>query len=300
MQAAVLLLALAGGAITGAWAFLQPAADTLSAAEERGIELGNRLAHQRDAAAGLAVLERQVAKLEARADEARRRLPAQAGVSDVLGLAARHARQQGLAIERFQPGAVRDALDYKTRLVEVAITGDWRGLMRFLRALSQGPRLLTAEDLRIDPAGAEGDDKDQRLRLAFSLGVHWRPAADAIASDPPTASPAAAANPPPLPPSLARNPFRPRAEADAVSLPASLRYLGHIAAGSARWALLRTGSGDILRLQAGDRLPLSSATNRRWQIERISAKAIVLTATTDNTPAVRARLPLAAATTAGE
>ncbi|MDE0032391.1 MAG: pilus assembly protein PilP [Deltaproteobacteria bacterium] len=235
------------------------------------------------------------------------RLPRGSGPSMPLETVSARAAMAGLAVIRFQPGAVRAGEHFTEVPMEVDVKGTFHGLLGLFDLLAGSPDLLNVTDLAIDALPAE--DGRTMLRIELEMAALRPPAEEAdmdaemsAGADPATYAPAP--SPAPTPPRVnaeppLRDPFQPyepppppeaapkphpepvqeqRVEPDPVQ---QFHAAGIVWEKSAAVALVKDAGGFGHVVRRGAHL-----ADRRYRVKAITPCEVVLE-TTRNSPSSR-------------
>ena len=242
------------------------------------------------------------------------RLPHGTAPSTPLETVSARAAMAGLAVIRFQPGAVRAGEHFTEVPMEVDVKGTFHDLLGLFDLLAGSPDLLNVTDLAIDALPAE--DGRTMLRTALGMAALRLRAEEAdmdaevsAAADPATSTPAP--GPPPTPPRVdaeppLRDPFQPyRPPPEAAPPPEPvqdqpagtdsvqrLHAVGIVWEKGAAVALVKDAEGFGHVVQPGAHL-----ADRRYRVKAITPCEVVLgnTPTGENSRQTRLKVPRCAA-----
>jgi len=167
--------------------FLPPRQDANAAtlADVERLEADNRRASVISAQGGgdlearLALYERHVARLEAL-------IPASDEVPALLDDIQARARQYGVTVDALSPEPPEPAGPYDRRAYNMAVIGEYHAVARFLTAVANLSRIVTAQQVDIDlyPNAAQYPDMESPIRATFRIETYVfanRPAEPAAA-----------------------------------------------------------------------------------------------------------------------
>jgi len=132
-------------------------------------------------------LERQVAKLEAELSEAKKILPSEREIPNLLEQISNFGLQAGLKFEKFVPkGEVQKEEYYSEVPVDIEVQGKFHNVLMFFDEIAHLPRIVTVGNVSM-MAGKEKDASTLSVKL---MAVTYRFIESAIGGKPPVAAPA--------------------------------------------------------------------------------------------------------------
>jgi len=149
----VLLLVLAMLLIAGAatWFVLLPQSDELQSLQAENQRLQVKLQQDQRIANNLPKFKAEYSKMKQRLDEALTELPNKQEIPSLLTSIAAVAKDSGLEVERFRPEDEVAKGFYAAVPVSLKLTGTYHQTAAFSYAISQLPRIVNLNDIRLDP-----------------------------------------------------------------------------------------------------------------------------------------------------
>jgi Tfp pilus assembly protein PilO len=143
--------------------------------EERQATLTRQLNQARRVASGLPALETEEALLETRWSQAKRLLPDETEIADLLREITARGAACGVEFTLFKPQGMVGHEFYSEKPIEVKVEGGYHAIARFLARVASMDRIVQVRDLQLEQIQDEAQGgppaRAQFIAVAYVLGV---------------------------------------------------------------------------------------------------------------------------------
>ena len=252
--------------------FLGPALSDLHAVEAKQTQLHDRISAASQLSNQLERIRGDYASQQRAYQRVATRLPNSAKIARLLQVITANTQHQGLRLRALTPGPISVESFYKSQSIALTVQGYWPELGAFIERISHLARLVSLERLQWQPV--QGDTAGDQQQIQLTLRAYWHHHPDDAPVAPKRVNRAL------IPPhsnthsnalSAQANPFVAGVDTTTPGLGKGMVYQGRIRVDGEIWALLRRPTGEVIRLQSGERLPSGTG-----QIGRIDPKRITI------------------------
>lgn len=159
------------------WYFLHGATTDEIAAMESRIERldASNIQARSTAAQGGPELERRLELYTAHIARIERLIPTAEEVPELLHTISVQAEATGVELGLFRPQPAQIGPYYTRRLYEIAVTGSYHDIGRYLAAIASLPRIVTPIDLSLSVTSASADEETALLNAHFRIETYELP-----------------------------------------------------------------------------------------------------------------------------
>lgn len=159
----------------GTWYFVLPKQENLERVERKEIELKQTFESKQRLVANLDAYRNQLETMERQFGALLLQLPSRTEVPSLLNDISQTRLASGLEEELFKPRPEEKRDFYAVLPNDLIVTGDYHELGRFVSGVAALSRIVTLEDVRIEPikqgGGQDGGDSDE-LRMSMTANTY--------------------------------------------------------------------------------------------------------------------------------
>lgn len=155
----------------GIWYFVLPKQDDLEQVRQQEQELRQEFETKQEKVANLDAYRAQLAEMEKRFGELLRQLPSQTEVPSLLNDISQTRLSSGLEEELFKPRPEVKRDFYAVLPNDLVVTGSYHELGTFVSGVAALPRIVTLEDVSIQPIKNDGGDSNE-LRMSVTANTY--------------------------------------------------------------------------------------------------------------------------------
>lgn len=181
IKAILLLISLALVVVAGFWFFWKPAYDELDKTRQKESELREVFITKKKEAINLPAYKQQMVDIERTFGALLRQLPNKSQMDALLTDINQAGLEQGLEFELFKPGKEKPAEFYAEMPISIKMTGDYYQLGAFAYSISKLSRIVTLNDIKIQPVASKEKDKPMLMVEAVAKTFRYLDAAEAAA-----------------------------------------------------------------------------------------------------------------------
>lgn len=139
--------------------------------ERKEIELKNEFKIKAERAAKLELYKEQLAEMEASFGALLRQLPETTEVESLLVDVSQTGLASGLEIKKFKPSAEEKKGFYAELPIALEVSGSYHQLATFISGIAALPRIVTINDLKLEPFDKEEEDS-AKLKMSATAKTY--------------------------------------------------------------------------------------------------------------------------------
>jgi type IV pilus assembly protein PilO len=148
----------------GYWFIWSPSLDELNQATDKETTLRDQFIDKKKEAINLPAYRQQMLDIERTFGSLLRQLPNKSQMDGLLTDINQAGLEQGLEFELFKPGQEKTADFYAEMPISIKVTGNYYDLGAFAYSISKLSRIVTLNDLKIEPVNKD-NNKDGQLSI---------------------------------------------------------------------------------------------------------------------------------------